>query len=152
LAIQNIKRPSKTIHIAGLRQARKRIKLEMENGDGDKISIIFEGSLNREKLFQLADFLELVGGTSEPQVEVKGSKLAKIIEVIEKNFPFSFFTSRDVVEAYEYEFREPIALSTVSTYLARLAERGFLERAGAGNFAKYRVIHSENRVRDVASV
>ncbi len=119
----------------------------METDEGDKISIVFEGSLSREKLFQLADFLELIGGPSEGQTDFKGNKLTKMLEVIEKNFPFSFFTSRDVVEVYQYVYREPIPLSTVSTYLARLAERGYLERSGAGNMARYRMVHQERQER-----
>lgn len=128
---------------------RKKIRFEMETGDGDKISITFEGSLNREKLYQLADFLELVGGGSEISENTGGSKLAKVVEIIEKHFPFSSFTSRDVVEAYQFEYREQLPLSTASTYLARLAERGVLERFGNGNLARYRLVHNEVKQKQV---
>ncbi|MEM2872420.1 MAG: BlaI/MecI/CopY family transcriptional regulator [Candidatus Caldarchaeum sp.] len=133
-------------------RSRKRIKLEMETSEGDKISIVFEGSLNRDKLFQLADFLELVEGPSESQADVRVNKLTRVMELIEKRFPFSPFTSREVAEVYQHEYREPISLSTVSTYLARLAERGYLERFGAGNMARYRMMHEaarqENRLME----
>lgn len=121
----------------------------METGDGDRISVIFEGALNREKLYQLADFLELVGGISESIENTRGSKLNKVMETIEKHFSFSSFTSRDIVEAYEFEHREQLPLSTASTYLARLAERGILQRFGSGNLARYRLAHSELREKDV---
>ncbi|MCS7133371.1 MAG: hypothetical protein RMI43_06055 [Candidatus Caldarchaeum sp.] len=131
---------------------RKKIKFEMETGEGDKISIMFEGSLSREKLYQLADFLELVGGVSEPSENMKGSKLTKVMDTIEKHFPFSSFTSRDIVEAYQFEHREQLPLSTASTYLARLAERGFLERSGAGNLARYRLLHNDMRQKEFEEV
>ncbi|MEM4190281.1 MAG: hypothetical protein QXO79_00625 [Nitrososphaerota archaeon] len=58
------------------------------------------------------------------------NKLTRLARLIEKRFPYTDFTSRDVAEAYEIEYGEKLSLSTASTYLSRLAERGFLERAG----------------------
>jgi len=125
---------------------RKRVKFEVETAEGDKISLVFEGSLNREKLFQLADFVELVGGPSESPAEGRASKLTRMMDVIERHFPFTAFTSREVSEAYRHEYREHIPLSTVSTYLARLAERGYLIRSGQGNMARYRIAQIEEGV------
>ncbi len=138
--------------LAELVPRRKKVKFEMETGDGDKIAITFEGSLTREKLYQLADFLELVSGAPEPSENIRGNKLTKLMSVIEKHFPYSFFTSREIAEAYQYEFREPIPLSTASTYLARLAERGWLERTGSGNLARYRIAHGEARQKEFETV
>ena len=109
---------------------------------------MFEGRLNREKLLQLADFLELYGGGSDLSSQRQGNRLSKLMAVLEKHFPFSQFSTRDVVEAYRYEYREPIPVSTVSTYLSRLAERGFLERTGMGNMARYRLLHGQERQLD----
>jgi len=126
-------------------QARKRIKLEMVSEDGDKLTLIFEGRVNREKLLQLADFVELYGGQEDEVVERQGNKLSRLVKVVEKHFPFTGFTTRDVLEAYRYEYHEPLSLSTASTYLSRLADRGFLERIAVGNVAKYRVVHAKPR-------
>ncbi|MEM2395677.1 MAG: hypothetical protein QXN54_04200 [Nitrososphaerota archaeon] len=125
--------------------SRKKVKLELTNDDGDRLILIMEGRINREKLMQLADFLELYGGsqnenTNHPLLE--GSKVAKLARVITKYFPLGFFSSRDVVEAYIAEYREPLSLSTASTYLARLADRGFLERHGSGNNIRYKLAQS----------
>jgi len=123
-------------------RGRKRIKFEMTNENGDKIILIFEGNLSREKLMQMADLMELYGGLSQQEREeyyYENSKLAKVARVVSKYFPFGYFTSRDVIEAYMMEYREPITLSTVSTYLARLAERGYLERVREKNSIKYRL-------------
>ncbi|MCS7132932.1 MAG: BlaI/MecI/CopY family transcriptional regulator [Nitrososphaeria archaeon] len=126
-----------------IRRGRKRVKFEMVDESGDKVIVIFEGRLNREKLLQMADLMELYGGfpSGEQQEEYyyEDSKLAKLAKVITKYFPFGYFASRDVLEAYMAEYREPISLSTVSTYLTRLSERGYLERGKSGNIVKYRL-------------
>jgi len=114
----------------------------MTSEDGDKITLIFEGSISREKLMQLADLMELYGALSQQDREERyyeNSKLARVARVVSKYFPFGYFTSREVIEAYLTEYREPITLSTVSTYLARLADRGFLERVRERGSIKYRL-------------
>jgi len=123
---------------------RKKIRLEMVDDNGDKLVLIFEGRLSREKLMQMADLLELYGGLAgrENQDEeqyYENSKLGKLARILAKYFPFGYFTSRDVVEAYMTEYGEPITLSTASTYLARLAERGYLEKHRLGNQIRYRL-------------
>ncbi len=120
---------------------RRRVKLELFDENGDKVTLIFEGRLSRDKIIQLADFIELYGGAeiTQPQV-VKGSKLVKVVRLIERCFPFSYFSSKEVQRLYEAEYREPISLSTVSTYLSRLANRGILERVEGGGQFKYRVL------------
>ena len=120
----------------------KRIKLEMTTDEGEKLTLILEGSrISRERLLQLADLIELYGGDErgEEYIGRPSNKLGKIVQVIQKHFPFTGFTTRDVAEAYKLEYREPIPLSTVSTYLSRLADRGLLERIAIGNIARYRV-------------
>jgi predicted transcriptional regulator len=68
------------------------------------------------------------------------NKLTRLARLVERRFPYTNFTSRDVVEAYQSEYGEQISLSTASTYLSRLAERGFLERAwGSMNNIRYRL-------------
>lgn len=124
--------------------SKKKIKLELTNDDGDRLTLIVEGRIDREKLMQLADFLELYGGSQNENMSrqlLEGSKVAKLARVITKYFPLGFFSSRDVVEAYITEYREPLSLSTASTYLARLADRGFLERHGSGNNIRYKLAH-----------
>ena len=130
-------------------RARSRIRFELMNEDGNRIIMIFEGRISREKLMQIADFMELYGGFSEQdqqEYRYEGSKLAKLTRIISMYFPATYFTSRDAVEAYISEYREPLSLSTASTYLARLAERGFLERRRIGGTIRYRVARPQPRI------
>ena len=130
---------------------RSKVRFEMTNEDGDRIILVFEGRISREKLMQVADLMELYGGFSETggqEYYLEGSKLAKLSRVISKYFPATYFTSREAVEAYISEYREPISLSTTSTYLARLSERGFLERRRFGGMIRYRVARHQPQIRD----
>ena len=58
--------------------------------------------------------------------------------VIQKSFPLIWFASKDVQSVYEQELKEPVSLSTVSTYLSRMASKGLLLRTGTGNNLKYK--------------
>lgn len=121
--------------------AKRRIRLEMMDEDGDKVTLIFEGRVTREKLLQLADFVDLYGGGEDSErSSLSDNKLTRLARVVEKYFPMSSFTSKDALESYVAEYREQIPLSTVSTYLARLAERGFLERVSNSQKIKYRLL------------
>ncbi len=124
--------------------AKRRIRLEMVDEDGDKVTLIFEGRVTREKLLQLADFVELYGGGEDPERStLSDNKLTRLARVVEKYFPMSSFTSKDALESYVAEYREQIPHSTVSTYLARLAERGFLERISNSQIIKYRLLREK---------
>jgi len=74
------------------------------------------------------------------------SKIDKIRFVVEKSFPIGWFSSRDVQSTYEEEFKEPISLSTVSTYLSRMADRGILTKNRVSNSLRYRIITEVSKV------
>ncbi|MCS7142680.1 MAG: hypothetical protein NZ920_02630 [Aigarchaeota archaeon] len=123
---------------------KRKLRLELFDDEGDKIMITYEGRLSREKLLQIADLVELYGGEYDTERSyAMESKLTKVARIIEKYFPLSTFSSKDVMEAFINEYKENISLSTVSTYLARLTERKFLERTGSGGSLKYR-LYREN--------
>jgi len=122
----------------------KKIRVEIFNGSGDRYTIVFEGRVTRDKALRLLDLVELLGGMpnlnpewSNPPSEL--SKFDKLRLVIEKHFPLVWFSSKDVQAVYEKEFREPIGLSTISTYLSRMADRGFLLKGGPLNHRRYRM-------------
>ncbi|MCS7145353.1 MAG: hypothetical protein RMJ28_07050 [Nitrososphaerota archaeon] len=124
--------------------SRRKVRLEVMGDDGDRLTVILEGRVTREKIMQLADLVDLYGGSAAERVPAAvENKLTRLARLIEKKFPYSEFTSRDVAEAYELEYGERLTLSTASTYLSRLAERGFLERAGGMlNNIRYRLLRA----------
>jgi hypothetical protein len=122
----------------------KKMRVEIFN-DGDRYTITFEGQVTRDKALRLLDLVELLGGmpnvnseSSRPISEIP--KIEKVRLAAEKNFPVGWFSSTDLQSAYEKQFNEPIRLSTASTYLSRLADRGFFIKKGASNQLRYRIM------------
>jgi len=107
--------------------------------------------VTREKALRLLDLVELLGGmsTANPGWNRPTSELSKIDKtrlVVEKSFPIGWFSSRDIQSAYEEEFKEPISLSTVSTYLSRMADRGILTKNKVYNRRRYRILSEVSKV------
>lgn len=128
----------------------KKMRVELFDSEGNRYTIAFEGQITREKALRLLDLVELLGGMPEDgtalgsnAAAVSGlSRYEKLRIVIQKNFPLIWFSSREVQSVYEQELKEPIGLSTISTYLARMTNKGILLRAGTANNLKYKVAPS----------
>ena len=124
------------------------MRVELFDSEGNRYTIAFEGQITRDKAVRLLDLVELLGGMPGEGVNPgAGSTLAgksssrfeKVRSVIQKSFPLIWFSSREVQSVYEQDLKEPVSLSTVSTYLARMANRGLLLRAGESNNLKYKI-------------
>jgi hypothetical protein len=126
----------------------RKMRVELFDSEGNRYTIAFEGQVTRDKALRLLDLVELLGGMpSEGATSSTGnmltgntlSRFEKVRLVIQKNFPLVWFSSKDIQSVYEQELKEPISLSTVSTYLARMTKRGLLLRAGESSNLKYKV-------------
>lgn len=121
----------------------KKMRVEVFDEEGNRYNITLEGKVTRQKALCLFDIIELLGSVHDEQPqrasEACASKFDKIRSIIESSFRLRWFSSRDVLLAYEQEFKEPIPLSTVSTYLARMVARSFLMKKGAVHNLKYRM-------------
>ena len=129
----------------------RKMRVELFDNDGNRYTVAFEGQVTRDKALRLLDLVELLGGApSEEQFAPSSSSLTnrmfsrfdKVQLVIRKSFPLIWFSSKDVQSVYEQELKEPVSLSTVSTYLSRMASKGFLIRNGGANNLKYKVLVS----------
>jgi hypothetical protein len=127
----------------------RKMRVELFDNDGNRYTIAFEGQVTRDKALRLLDLVELLGGVpSEDPTASSASSLANLVlsrfekvqVVIQKGFPLIWFSSRDIQSAYEQELREPISLSTVSTYLSRMTSKGMLLRTGGPNNLKYKTM------------
>lgn len=123
----------------------KKMRVEVFDESGNRYTITFEGQVTREKALHLLDLVELLGGMpsvnpAKNQHLSDLSKIDRIRLIVEKHFPIVWFSSRDIQSMYEQELKEPISLSTVSTYMTRLAERGLLAKSGNSNNLRYRVL------------
>jgi len=125
----------------------RKMRVELFDNDGNRYTVAFEGQVTRDKALRLLDLVELLGGvpsegtsstTAASMTNQVLSRFEKMQTVIQKNFPLIWFSSKDVQSIYEQELKEPIGLSTVSTYLSRMASKGMLLRTGGANSLKYK--------------
>ena len=132
----------------------RRMRVEVYDEAGNRYMITFNGRVTRDKAVRLFDLIELLGGVPEPSPKWAWhtsdmSKFDKVHFIVEKHFPVIWFSSKDVQSIYEQEFKEPISLSTISTYLSRMANRGILVKGGARNRRRYRIITEITRLSRV---
>jgi len=125
----------------------RKMRVDVYDEVGNRYTISFEGRITREKALQVLDIIELLGGMPgiEPQLNFPQelSKIDKIRFFVEKHFPLVWVSAKDVQPLYEKEMMEPISLSTVSTYLSRLADRGVLVKTRNSNRVLYRVVSQD---------
>jgi hypothetical protein len=126
----------------------RKMRVELFDSEGNRYTIAFEGQITRDKAVRLLDLVELLGGMPGEGVTPNvgntltgntPSRFEKVRMVIQKSFPLIWFSSRDVQSVYEQELKEPVSLSTVSTYLSRMTGKGLLLRVGENNTMKYKV-------------
>jgi hypothetical protein len=125
----------------------RKMRVELFDSEGNRYSISFEGDVTRDKALRLLDLVELLGGAPSgavnsstnplPTREVL-SKYDRVRVTVQKHFPIVWFSSREVQTVYEQEFKQPIGLSTVATYLARMAAKGIVLKNGPSNNLKYK--------------
>ncbi|MDR2700229.1 MAG: hypothetical protein LBC12_05410 [Nitrososphaerota archaeon] len=125
-----------------------KMRVEVFDKNGVRYTLTAEGQIPRDKVLQLHDVMILLGGipnesqtltSSNNVLPTELSRFEKVQKIIQKSFSLIWFVSKDVQLVYEQEFKEPISLSTASTYLARMTKKGLLMRTGTGNSVKYKV-------------
>jgi hypothetical protein len=125
----------------------RKMRVELFDSDGNRYTIAFEGQVTRDKALRLLDLVELLGGApgEGPTVNSNAalpnrvlSRFEKVQLIVQKNFPLVWFSSKDIQSIYEQELKEPVGMSTISTYLSRMAVKGMLLRTGGQNNLKYK--------------
>jgi hypothetical protein len=124
----------------------RKMRVDLFDTEGNRYSISFEGQVTRDKALRLLDLVELLGGMpggGNPNAgyPVPGNELSKydkVRVVVQRHFPVVWFSSREVQSVYEQELKEPISLSTVATYLSRMAAKGVVLKTGSSNKLRYK--------------
>ncbi len=127
----------------------KRFKIEFYDDNGIKHNISLEGNVHKEKIVQIMDYVELMGGIKNinpPQVTNSENKFFRIKNLVLSNYSDKVFTSKDIQISYFESYGDDIPLSTVSTYLSRLADRGVLNRGGSSGEWHYALSSSSKEV------
>ena len=112
---------------------QRRIKIQFNDNEGGKYSISIDGNTSKDKILKIINLLDI---TEEDKAKnettlttySKETSIGKIYSLIENKFSLGYFTSNNLLEAYEDEFNIPIKLSTISTYLSRLEQKQLLSR------------------------
>jgi ABC-type uncharacterized transport system ATPase component len=126
----------------------RRLKVEFYDSEGVRHSIAVDGPVTREKVGKILDLVELMSGTSQPSataLAISPRKVDKLASTIMSQLRARNFTSGEARKAFEATFKEKIPLSTVSTYLTRLADRGILVREQEKLGLVYRVKLEEQK-------
>jgi len=122
---------------------RKRIKIEVEDEEGTKYTLALEGKVSRDKLMKAVDMLEIMDVPMDHTYRPPdtGTFFGKVMTLLETEFAAGDFSSSDVAREFEEKFNQPVKLSTISTYLARLVEKEYIKRERFGNSWVYRRVY-----------
>ncbi|MEM0231494.1 MAG: hypothetical protein QXI49_03780 [Candidatus Methanomethylicaceae archaeon] len=116
----------------------RKLKIEFYDKNGHKITIVCNGSLEKERIMKLFEIFEVKeeGNKTTSRKTIKEN----ILDIIYQELKDVWFTSKDIALIYHKRFNENIKPSTISTYLSRLYDEGYIERIGNRNGWKYRLI------------
>ena len=122
---------------------RKRIKIEVEDGEGTKYTLALEGKVSRDKLMKAVDMLEIMEVPIDYSYRApdQGTFFGKVMTLVDTEFAAGDFSSSDVARGFEEKYNQPVKLSTISTYLARLADKQYIKRERFGNSWVYRRVY-----------
>lgn len=130
---------------------KRKIKIEFEDAEGSKYNLSLDGDISKNKILKVYELMESLNTLDRGQFEENSASDAKgigrangrsreslssvgskIWYVVENKFPSSTFTSSDVQEMYEEEYKESMRLDAVATYLSRYFNKGKLIRNRKG--------------------
>lgn len=124
---------------------RKRVKVEITDEEGTTYSLALQGKFSHDKVMRMMELIDLLGEGDHSGLQVhppdESTIYGKILKLIQCDYSMKEFSSADIARDYEDKLASPIPLSTVSTYLSRLADRGLLNRQKFGNSWVYKLSH-----------
>jgi hypothetical protein len=132
-----------------LSSPKKKIKIELEDNEGDRYNLSLEGKFSKEKMIRVFELIESFEDktTKEPKeptslVYDDTSTLAsRIWNTIQDKCHDTTFTSAFIFNKYNEIYEEKLQLSVISTYLSRFFARNKLSRIKHGKEWIYSVIH-----------
>ena len=121
----------------------RRVKFEYEDEQGHKGVHLLEGPVTRDRLMKTMDALEIMNVANEPQLHkpAEATFFGKVQTLLETTFAGGDFSSSDVAREFEEKYGTPVKLSTVATYLSRLADKQYIKRERFGNSWVYRRVY-----------
>jgi hypothetical protein len=133
-----------------LNSTRKKIKIEIEDNEGDKYNLSLEGKFSKEKLLKVIELMdsfqdETVKTSINHSIDLNQENTislgVRLWNIINNRFTYQKFSSSDLSYAYNHTYKENIQLSIVSTYLSRFFMRNKLQRVKNGKEWIYSINH-----------
>jgi hypothetical protein len=127
-----------------LSSSTKKIKIELEDENGEKYNLTLQGSLSKEKILNVIEFVQLFEkktmDTSFKHKERSGKLGSKLWSLITENFRYHTFTSSDLLRIYQDLYYERMQLSVISIYLSRFYLKKQLNRSKNGKQWVYALV------------
>ena len=124
--------------------SRKKIRIELEDENGEKFNLTLQGTLSKEKIVNLIEFVQLFEKnsttTSSEHREGDRNLASKLWNLITENFRYHTFTSSDLARIYKDVYYDSIQLSIASIYLSRFYLKKQLTRIKNGKQWVYAVV------------
>jgi hypothetical protein len=119
----------------------KKLKIEICDGNGDQVTVAMSGSVSKKRILQIIDLFDNKDDQKIPAVNnVTKTAMDKLLGLIKSKSSKSWFTSKNLSLMYREQYHESIKPSTMSTYLTRLYNDGYLERNGNRSCWQYHVV------------
>lgn len=115
---------------------KKSVTIDVEDDEGAIYHMRVTGNVTRDKVLKMFENMHLMD-IEENNGQTPNTVGGRIQGIIDNQYPIGAFTSADVLEKYEDEYKLPIKLSVVSTYLARFTQRGQIARQKRGRGWSY---------------
>jgi predicted transcriptional regulator len=129
---------------------KKKIKIEFEDAEGSKYNLSLDGDISKNKILKVYELMESLNapegeayennndghrkglGEKNMHTSTLTSVGSKVWYIIEHKFPNSTFTSTDIQEMYEEQYKESMRLDAIATYLSRYVNKSKLVRNKKG--------------------
>ena len=113
--------------------SKKRIKIELEDSEGDKYNLSLEGNFSKEKIAHIMELMDIVQSGRKPSNNITSfitdndkeilSVDSKIWNVIEQSFSRISFTSSDIAQLYEERYKDQFSLGEFSTFFRDIVKK-----------------------------
>jgi Penicillinase repressor len=124
---------------------RKKVKVEITDEEGTTYSLALHGQFSHEKVMRMMELIDFLGQTDHNTIATlppnESTTYGRILKLVQSSYATKEFSSADIARDYEDRHASQVPLSTVSTYLSRLADRGILSRQKFGNSWVYHINH-----------
>jgi hypothetical protein len=121
----------------------KKLKVEFCDENGELVTVALSGQFSKERILQVIDLFDTHNGQDRVnKISTTRTSMENIIDLIKIKFNENWFTSKDISGSYREQYHTTVKSSTISTYLTRMYNNGYLERKGNRTCWQYHLMTS----------